>query len=277
MDQTNVQRVLGAKTLEDGQRGAMFAGFLKLLVPFILVLPGLIARVLYPGITLYDRAYPRLVVGLLPIGLRGLVLAGLIAILMSSMSACYNASATLVVRDFVLRFKPTTSENWQLVIGRWVTVLMAVLGVAAAPLVGLSVTIWFYLQFISAYLSVPMAAVILTGLLWKKGNTKGAIGGLIAGFSLGLVFFLDQVLKWALPVLSSPIMHSFMHRTLVAFLAAVIVMVIVSHITSQESEFGKAAVNVFGEFTAPWTGIGDYRSWAVVLFICTCLLWYSFR
>jgi hypothetical protein len=72
-------------------------------------------------------------------------------------------------------------------------------------------------------------------------------------------------------------MHSFMHRTLVAFLAAVVVMVIVSQITSQESEFGKAAVNVFGEFTAPWTGIGDYRSWAVVLFICTCLLWYNFR
>ena len=277
MDQTNVQRVLGAKTLEDGQRGAMFAGFLKLLVPFILVLPGLIARVLYPGITLYDRAYPRLVVGLLPIGLRGLVLAGLIAILMSSMSACYNASATLVVRDFVLRFKPATSEIRQVIIGRWVTVLMAVLGVAAAPLVGLSVTIWFYLQFISAYLSVPMAAVILTGLLWKKGNTKGAIGGLIAGFSLGLVFFLDQVLKWSLPVLSTPIMHSFMHRTLVAFLAAVVVMVIVSQMTSQESEFGKAAKNVSGELTAPWTGIGDYRTWAVVLFMCTCFLWYSFR
>ena len=107
MDQTNVQRVLGARTLEDGQRGAIFAGFLKLLVPFILVLPGLIAQVLYPGLAPhYDLAYPRLVQGLLPVGLRGLVLAGLIAILMSSMSACYNSSATLVVKDFVLRFKP---------------------------------------------------------------------------------------------------------------------------------------------------------------------------
>ena len=193
------------------------------------------------------------------------------------MSACYNASATLVVRDFVLRFRPATSEGRQVVIGRWVTVLMAVLGVAAAPLVGLSVTIWYYLQFISAYLSVPMAAVILTGLLWKKGNTKGAIAGLIAGFSLGLVFFLDQVLHWGLPLLSYPIMHSFMHRTLVAFIAAVIVMVIVSQITSQAADFSKAPRNVFGEFTAPWRGLADYRTWAVVLFICTCLLWYSFR
>jgi len=111
MDQTNVQRVLGARTLKDGQRGAIFAGFLKLLVPFILVLPGVIARVLYPGISRYDFAYPQLVQGLLPVGLRGLALAGLIAILMSSMSACYNASATLVVRDFVLRFKPDTTES----------------------------------------------------------------------------------------------------------------------------------------------------------------------
>ena len=132
MDQTNVQRVLGARTLKDGQRGAIFAGFLKLLVPFILVLPGVIARVLYPGISRYDYAYPQLVQGLLPVGMRGLALAGLIAILMSSMSACYNASATLVVRDFVLRFKPETTESKQVVIGRWVTVLMAVLGVAGS-------------------------------------------------------------------------------------------------------------------------------------------------
>jgi SSS family solute:Na+ symporter len=278
MDQTNVQRVLGARTLEDGQRGAMFAGFLKLLVPFILVLPGLIARVLYPGLApRYDLAYPRLVQGLLPVGLRGLVLAGLIAILMSSMSACYNSSATLVVRDFVLRFKPATTERTQVLIGRWVTVLMAVLGVMAAGLVGLSVTIWYYLQFISAYLSVPMAAVILTGLLWKKGNAKGALGGLIVGFSLGIVLFLDQVLHWGLPIVSHPIMHSFMHRTLVVFVVAVVVMVIVSQITSQAADFSKAAVNVFGEFTAPWKGLSDYRSWAVVLFMCTCLLWWSFR
>ena len=133
-----------------------------------------------------------------------------------------------------------------MVIGRWVTVLMAVLGVAAAPLVGLSVTIWYYLQFISAYLSVPMAAVILTGLLWKKGNTKGAIGGLIAGFSLGMVVFLDQVLHLGLPILSHPIFHSFMHRDLVVLVVAAIVMVVVSHITSQTGGFQESRGQRFG-------------------------------
>jgi len=276
MDQTNVQRVLGARTPQDGQRGAILAGFLKLMVPFILVLPGLIARVLYPALPRYDGAYPKLVQGLLPVGLRGLVLAGLIAILMSSMSACYNSSATLVVRDFVLRFQPDTSERRQVVIGRWVTVLMAALGVLAAPLVGLSVTIWYYLQFISAYLSVPMSAVIFTGLVWKRGNTKGAIAGVLAGFSVGLVFFLDQVLGWKLPLLSHPLLHSFMHRTLVAWIIAAAVMIAVS-LASQPADPGKATRNVLEEFTAPGRGLGDYRKWAGVLFLCTVALWLSFR
>jgi SSS family solute:Na+ symporter len=276
MDQTNVQRVLGARTAQDGQRGAIFAGFLKLMVPFILVLPGLIARVLYPALPRYDGAYPKQVQDLLPVGLRGLVLAGLIAILMSSMSACYNSSATLVVRDFVLRFRPATPERQQVVIGRWVTVVMAALGVLAAPLVGLSVTIWYYLQFISAYLSVPMSAVIFTGLMWKRGNTKGAIGGVVAGFSVGVVFFLDQVLGWKLPVLSHPLLHSFLHRTLVVWFIAAAVMIAVSLLT-QPADPNKATRNVWGEFAAPGRGLGDYRKWAGVLFLCTVVLWFSFR
>jgi SSS family solute:Na+ symporter len=143
--------------------------------------------------------------------------------------------------------------------------------------VGLSVTIWYYLQFISAYLSVPMSAVIVTGLLWKKGNTQGALGGLIAGFSLGLLLFLDQVLHWNLPVVSHPIMHSFMHRTLVVWVAAVVVMILISQITSKAADLIKAPANVFGEFTAPWKGLGDYRTLAAVLFACTVTLWYMFR
>jgi SSS family solute:Na+ symporter len=185
MDQTNVQRVLGARSIDQGQKGAIFAGFLKLLIPFILVLPGVIAHALYPNLPKPDMAYPHMVVDLLPAGLRGLVLAGLIAILMSSMSACYNASATLVVRDFLMRRKPNLSDKEQVAAGRKITAVMALLGVLAAPLVGLSVTIWNYLQMISAYLGVPLCAVIFIGLLWKRGNMAGAIAGGVAGFVFG--------------------------------------------------------------------------------------------
>jgi SSS family solute:Na+ symporter len=276
MDQTNVQRVLGARTITDGQRGAIFAGFLKLVVPFILVLPGVIAAILFPHLPKYDSAYPQLVASLLPAGLRGLVLAGLIAILMSSMSACYNSSATLVVRDFVARLRPALGEQKQVAIGRWVTVIMAVLGVLAAPLVGLSVTIWYYLQNISAYLSVPMAAAIFTGLLWKRGTTKGAVAAVGAGFSAGLICFLDQVLHWSLPVLSHPYMHSFLHRSLLVWILSVLVMIGVSLVTKPRPQDSLGG-SVFARSRHPWSGLRDYRTWAALLFVGTIALWWSFR
>lgn len=276
MDQTNVQRVLGARTIADGQRGAIFAGCLKLVVPFILVLPGVIAGVLFPNLPRYDSAYPHLVAALLPAGLRGLVLAGLIAILMSSMSACYNSSATLVVRDFVLRHRPELAEERQVVIGRWVTLAMAVLGVLAAPVVGFSVTIWYYLQNISAYLSVPMAAAIFIGLLWKRGTTKGAVAAVAVGFAAGLVCFLDRALNWSLPGLSHPYLNSFLHRSLLVWILSAAVMIGVSLATAQPS-LHVAEGNVFQRFRQPWTGLKDYRTWAAFLFSSTVVLWWLFR
>ena len=274
MDQTNVQRVLGAGSVDQGQKGAIFAGFLKLLIPFILVLPGVIAHALYPNLPKADMAYPRLVGDLLPVGLRGLVLAGLIAILMSSMSACYNASATLVVRDFFLRWKPGLSDQDQVLIGRRITVLMAMIGVLAAPLVGLSVTIWHYLQMISAYLSVPLGAVIFVGLLWKRGNTAGAIAGGVAGFGFGLFLFLDQTLNWGLA--AHPYLVSFLHRSMLVWFFSALTMVVVSLLTAPPPQY-KITDNVFASAAGQSPGGTGYRFWAGVLFVCTLILWAAFR
>jgi len=274
MDQTNVQRVLGARSVDQGQKGAIFAGFLKLLTPFILALPGVIAHALYPNLPKADMAYPRLVSDLLPVGLRGLVLAGLIAILMSSMSACYNASATLVVRDFFMRRKPDLSAQDQVVIGRRITVLMAVLGVLAAPLVGRSVTIWHYLQVLSAYLGVPLCAVIFTGLLWKRGNTAGAIAGGTAGFALGLFLFLDQTLGWGL--VTHPYLNSFLNRSVLVWFFAAMTMVVVSLLTAPPPGY-RVESNVFASAGEQSLGGTGYRMWAGVLFVCTLILWWAFR
>lgn len=274
MDQTNVQRVLGARSVDQGQKGAIFAGFLKLLIPFILVLPGVIAHALYPDLPKADMAYPSLVRDLLPAGLRGVVLAGLIAILMSSMSACYNASATLVVRDFFLRWKPGLSDREQVAIGRGITVTMAVLGVLAAPLVGKSVTIWHYLQSLSAYLGVPLCAVILIGLLWKRGNTAGAIAGGVAGFGFGLFLFLDQNLGWGL--VAHPYLTSFLHRSILVWCCAAATMIVVSRMTAPPPGI-KVANTVFGSSAEESLGGMDYRIWAGVLFGCTLVLWAAFR
>jgi len=274
MDQTNVQRVLGARSVDQGQKGAIFAGFLKLLIPFILVLPGVIAHALYRDLPKADMAYRRLVGDLLPVGLRGLVLAGLIAILMSSMSACYNASATLVVRDFFMRWKPRLPDQDQVVNGRRITVLMALLGVLAAPLVGLSVTIWHYLQMISAYLSVPLGAVIFVGLLWKRGNTPGAIAGGAAGFGFGMLLFLDQTIGWRL--VAHPYLASFLHRSILVWLFSAITMVVVSLASTPPPDY-KVTSNVFASAAQEGLGGTDYRIWADVLFGCTLVLWWIFR
>ena len=278
MDQTSVQRVLGAASIKDGQKGAIFAGFLKLLTPFILVLPGIIARILYPDLQRYDMAYAHLAGALLPVGVRGLVLAGLIAALMSSLSATYNSSATLVTRDFVLRFRPRLTDRRQVIVGRSVTGLMAILGLLAAPLVGLSVTIWHYLQTISAYLSIPMAATIFLGLLWKRVNTTAAVTAVSVGFATGLVFFLDQALGWSLPVISHPYLHSFLHRTLLVWIIAAATMIGVTLATTRvEQESGRELESGFGGIAQPWTRFGDYRTWAILLFLCIASLWWVFR
>jgi Na+/proline symporter len=193
---------------------------------------------------------------------------------MSSMSACYNASATLVVRDFFLRWKPGLSDQDQVLIGRRITVLMAVIGVLAAPLVGLSVTIWHYLQMISAYLSVPLGAVIFVGLLWKRGNTAGAIAGGVAGFGFGLFLFLDQTLNWGLA--AHPYLVSFLHRSMLVWFFSAFTMVVVSLLTAPPPQY-KITNNVFASAAEQSLGGTGYRFWAGVLFVCTLILWAAFR
>ncbi len=276
IDQTNVQRVLGARTIEEGQKGAIFAAFLKILPLFILVLPGVIARVLYPNLERHDLTFPTLVTNLLPPGLRGLVLAGVVATLMSSMSACYNSSATLMTKDFLLRWRPNSSDRLQVSFGRWVTVAMVVVGVMTAPLVGHSVTLWFYLQQISAYLSVPLGAAIFLGLLWKRGNTAGAITSAAVGFTSGVICFLDQTLNWKLPLLAHPYLNSFLHRSLLCWTITILVMVFVSMATAAPKTESVRGL-VFVSPSGPWKELADYRVWAVAVLLVTSGVWWIFR
>jgi SSS family solute:Na+ symporter len=276
VDQTNVQRVLGARTIEEGQKGAIFAAFLKILPLFILVLPGVIARVLYPDLERHDLAFSTMVTNLLPAGLRGLVLAGVIATLMSSMSACYNSSATLVTKDFLLRWRPNCSDRLQVIFGRWVTLAMMVVGVLTAPIVGHSVTLWFYLQQLAAYLSVPLGAAIFLGLLWKRANTAGAITSAAVGFTSGVICFLDQTFNWKLPLLTHPYLNSFLHRSLLCWIITILVMVFVSMATPAPKPESVQGL-IFLAPTGPWKGITDYRVWAIAVILVTLGVWWIFR
>ena len=180
-DQMIVQRVLGAKTEEDARGGAILCGLLKILPVFVLVLPGLIARALYPDIK-GDDAYPTLVVRLLPTGVIGVMVAALLAALMSSLSATFNSASTLVTLDVYKKLKPGATERQLVTVGRLFTVVMVALGIAWVPFIQyLSTEVYIYLQSVQAYISPPIAAVFLLGVTWPRANRHGAIAALASG------------------------------------------------------------------------------------------------
>jgi len=195
-DQFIVQRVLSAKNINHARSGAILAGFLKILPVFILVLPGLIAAALFG--TSGDEAYPTLVTSyLLPSGLKGIVVASLLAALMSSLASVFNSTSTLFTIDFYKKFRPETSEVELVLVGRLATTLMVVLGVLSVPLITmLSGQLFVYLQSVQAYISPPIAAVFILGIFWDRANAKGAISALGVGAVLGtLRFILEIVVK----------------------------------------------------------------------------------
>ena len=199
-DQFIVQRVLAARNLTEARRGTQFAGFLKLLPLFIFVVPGLIAAVLAEQGRLElgspDQALPALVRELLPVGLRGLVVAGLLAALMSSLSSVFNSTSTLVTWDVYKKLRPGASERRLVWVGRVSTGVLVLLGLAWIPLMKvISGTLYTYIQSVQAYIAPPIAAVFLLGLLWKRLNAAGAMACLLTGFVLGMARLVAEIGK----------------------------------------------------------------------------------
>ena len=180
-DQAMVQRVLGAKNEAHARGGTMLAALLKITPVFVLVLPGIIAKALYPDVT-GDNAYPIMVLRLLPSGLTGLMVAALMAALMSSLSATFNSSSTLVTFD-VYKQAAAAGHRAQLVrVGQLATVVMVVLGILWVPFIRtLSSQMFVYLQSVSAYISPPIAVVFLFGVFWPRANKEGAVAALRVG------------------------------------------------------------------------------------------------
>ncbi len=232
-DQYIVQRLLSARDEQAARSGALLTGFLKILPMFILVLPGLIAAVLYPGIK-GDEAYSSLLTGsLLPAGLKGLVLAGVLAALMSSLSACFISTSTLFTMDFYRYFRPHAPEKELVLTGHLATTAMVVIGILWIPLVKLlNSHIYIHLQSIQAYISPPIAAVFLLGVFWKRVNGKGAIWALTIGGFLGALRlaleWLNQTWLFESPLINWFISINFLHFAILLFGVSLLIMVAVS-------------------------------------------------
>ena len=238
-DQVIVQRVLGAKSEDDARGGALLCGFLKILPVFVLVLPGLIARALYPDIR-GDEAYPTLVLRLLPQGLIGVMVAALMAALMSSLAATFNSASTLITFDVYKKLHPAASEKRLVTVGRLFTVLMVGLGILWVPFIKyLSSEVYIYLQSVQAYISPPIAAVFLIGVFWPRANRHGAITALAVGAILGALRFileLNRTSAIAQASLIKPLVDmNFLHFAVVLFVMSTMLLVAISLATQPDS------------------------------------------
>jgi len=196
-DQYIVQRVLAGKDQKHARRGSIFGAYLKLTPVFFFMIPGMIAFALHQkggdflpmvnGIADADAAFPTLVAKLLPAGLKGIVVCGLLAALMSSLAPLFNSSAMLFTIDFYKKYKPQASEKNLLKVGRVATVVVVVLGVLWIPVMkSVGNVLYQYLQDVQSVLAPGIAAAFLLGVCSKKVTPKGGMWGLISGFVIGI-------------------------------------------------------------------------------------------
>lgn len=190
-DQTIVQRVLGASTERDAQLGPLFAGFIKILPVFLMVWPGVIAWVLFRDKIGADpnKALPVLIQELIPVGLKGLIAAGLLAALMSTIAGALNSAATLVSIDIIQKLRPTIGDRSLVLAGRITACVVMVLAMAWSTQGGHFESIFKGLNAMIACLAPPITAVFLWGIFWPRGTRQAAMATLVGGFALGGVTF----------------------------------------------------------------------------------------
>ncbi|ARN55817.1 Na(+)/glucose symporter [Sedimentisphaera salicampi] len=201
-DQYVVQRVLSGKNQTQARRGAILAGYLKLLPVFIFLIPGMIAFALFKqgkmDVESSDAAFATLVSHILPIGFRGIVVCGLLAALMSSLASLFNSSAALFVGDFYKKYKPEASEKNLVIVGRIATGTIVLLGILWIPVMKVfSNVLYEYLQAVQGLLAPAIASVFIMGVFWKRTTPAGGYWGLTIGFILGMFRLVLNVMYGA--------------------------------------------------------------------------------
>lgn len=285
MDQVNVQRVLAAPDLNNTRWGSMFATLLKLLPVFIFALPGVIAFALFPGELQGDetkQTFVLLLNRLLPAGLRGLLMASLLAALITSLIGVLNSVSTLVVRDFIVEFKPDVKEKQQVNLGRIVILIVTFLGIGAAYMVYKNEEgLYKYLQTISAYLVVPVFPAIFFGIISKKVTIKGATVSVIVGIILATIFVIDQILgpetgSQVFPFLHHKLTLNFGYRGLWAEILITIVLFAVSAFTEKSESWRLERTTIdYTKRIAAFKGLKDWRLHLLILTAITVfiLIW----
>jgi solute:Na+ symporter, SSS family len=282
-DQTIVQKVLGARTLKDAQAGPMFAGVIKILPVFIMVFPGVFASVLFGGqIADPKSTLPELIVRIMPVGLKGLMAAALLAALMSTIAAALNSSGTLVSMDIVKKLRPHTSDAYLIHIGRITILVVMVIAVAWSPLINAFPSIFVAINDLLAVLSPPISTVLLWGVFWRRGTKEAGTATLIAGFIIGIAaFVIDFEPIMGRRIISDVWGIHFMMKAWWLFVACSALFVVVSLLTpkpSPESVEGLTLENPLAFLTRDKiSGISDPRIFAAILLGVMAVLYFVFR
>lgn len=311
-DQYIVQRALGAPNEQQARRGAIFASYLKLLPVFIFIIPGMICFALavsgkvpefrhllveQNGQWVADRdacqaAFPLMVAHVLPAGVRGIVVAGLMAALMSSLSGVFNASSTLFTVDLYEKFRPKASQHELVRMGRIATTVMVLIGLLWIPVIRGSKGLYFYLQSVQGYLAPPIFTVFFLGVFMKRLNRQGCLAALIVGFILGLFrLAVDTPVALGLPGFEHGYPEGsllwvvnniyFQYFSILIFLVCVAVMIGVSYLTQQPDE-GRIQGLTFATITpeqraasrASWSSREVLASAVVLLLILMAYLYF---
>lgn len=303
-DQYIVQRVLSARNLAIARRGALFGGLLKVWPVLIFVVPGMIGWALHqkgiiqlpfkPGTEVIDgdQVFPSLVRLLLPAGIRGLIVACLLAALMSSLASLFNSSASLFTVDIYEKLRPGQSERHLLTVGRIATATVVVLGIVWIPVMARisGGGLYQYLQSVQGYLAPPITAVFFLGLFWKRINSHGATWGLAAGFVLGMIkltiqaFFGSGAGKMANPAWLAAIGDfNFLYATGLLFAASAVIIVVASLLTPPPPEekvrgltYGSIHHEAAEEIRRSWDTPNKVLAGVILALVAGLYLYFSF-
>ncbi len=290
-DQVIVQRVLAAKGIDDARKGSIMAGYLKLLPLFIFIVPGVVAFALTqspePMFTFkeggYDAALPLLTMHVLPHGLKGIMVASVMAALMSSLSSVFNSCSTLFTLDIYKKRYPSAGEGQLVFVGRVFTLVLIGLGMAWIPLFKhIDGGLFQKLQSIQAYISPPIAAVFLFGIMSRRLNAKGAKYALLVGAAIGAMRLALEVgvNPESLPSLLQVFVGmNFLYFALVLFIICSLVLIAVSR-ASEKPDLDKISAITVGGSTVQIEGEAGSLSLKIasaLLVVCVIILWIVFR
>lgn len=248
-----IQRALAAKNLREAQKGVVFAAFLKLLIPAIVVLPGIAAVMLAPDLERPDAAYPTML-ALLPSGILGLVFAALVAAIVASLASKINSVATIFTLDFYAKRAPDASQAKLVRVGRIVASIAIIVAVMTArPLLGGFDQGFQYIQEFTGFFTPGIVVIFLLGLFWKRANEAGALAAAVGSFLLSLVF---KLLWPSLP---------FLDRMGVVFLATLLLGVGVALATRASGDRDRIRTDDVGYATSPSFNVASLAVLAILV------------